>query len=516
MAGAGSTDRPAASVEHAGGLDPSVLIRIAARLGRIGGWSVELPSRHVRWSPELYELLDWPDREPPTLDEGLDRYLDPGALIAAIERCAADGIPFELEADASTARGRPLCLRLVGELERDAQGRPRRIVGAFQDITVAHDVQARTTVLAERLTATLEAIADACYALDDGWRFTFLNASAEQLVERTADELLGRCVWDEFPEAAGTEVEEAYRRARATGQPVRLERYWFPPLRRWFEISAHPWDDGLTVFFRDVSAHVAKEASLERTVRDERAVSERLRDLDRTKNAFLSAVSHELRTPLTVVRGMAHTLRDHRDELPPEVRRRVEDAMASSADRLDRLLRDLLDVDRLTHGGIACRRDRVDVVSLVRAICAEVIREGLLLDEPHVISPATLPADVDPIQLERVLHNLLENAGKYAPGASVRIELSALPEHGVRVEVHDDGPGIPSAELQRIFQPLHRADPTHPQPGTGVGLALVASFAQLHGGRAWAEPSPDGAHLVVELPGSGPATTATADPAVGT
>lgn len=85
------------------------------------------------------------------------------------------------------------------------------------------------------------------------------------------------------------------------------------------------------------------------------------------------------------------------------------------------------------------------------------------------------------------MRNLLENAGKHAPQGPILLRLERLGVQGFRVEVEDDGPGIPDDALERIFDAFHRLDDEHPQPGTGVGLALVADFARIHGGRAWAD-----------------------------
>lgn len=107
-------------------------------------------------------------------------------------------------------------------------------------------------------------------------------------------------------------------------------------------------------------------------------------------------------------------------------------------------------------------------------------------------------------QIERIVTNLLENTAKYAPGSHVEVRVCHHGEQGFRMEVIDDGPGIPPAERERVFEAFHRGNANDPRPGTGIGLALVAEFARLHGGRAWAEPSDHGAHLVVEAPSAAP------------
>ena len=112
-----------------------------------------------------------------------------------------------------------------------------------------------------------------------------------------------------------------------------------------------------------------------------------------------------------------------------------------------------------------------------------------------------LEVHVDEVELDRIVTNLLDNAAKYAPGTDVEVIASALPDGGLRLEVVDQGPGIPDHERERVFEPFHRLDELHASPGTGVGLALVAAFAEAHDGRAWIAPSDRGTHVIVELPG---------------
>jgi signal transduction histidine kinase len=349
----------------------------------------------------------------------------------------------------------------------------------------------------ERL-AFLEGLDDAVYLLDDAWRFTYLNAKAERLVRRSRDELLGCSVWDEFPEAAVSELRPLYERARETGERLLLEAYDYPPLDTTFEIHVHPGDRGLGVQFRDVSDHVDRERDLARQADRDQRTAERLRELDDTKNAFLSAVSHELRSPLTIVRGLARELVTSRgSELEDDERHEIEDTILEQAERLEELLSDLLDVDRLKRGALRSRQHECDLAEVV----TDAVRSANGLgDRVELDVPDRLPARADASQVERIVVNLLQNAGKYAPSGPVLVRLEPLDGCGGRLEVVDEGPGIPEAERERIFEPLYRIDDDHGRPGTGIGLSLVAAFAQLHGGEARALPSENGAHLQVDLP----------------
>lgn len=231
----------------------------------------------------------------------------------------------------------------------------------------------------------------------------------------------------------------------------------------------------------------------------EQEATERLRALNDMKNAFLTAVSHELRTPLTSVLGFADTLADHDDKLSVEQRRTLLDRLCRNATKLQRLLGDLLDIDRLSRGVLEPERTAVDVTRLARGVL-----EGAPIDEDRPVSVEgdEVVAQVDPAQVERILENLLANALKHTPrGTPIWIRVEDRRD-GVCISVEDAGPGLPSTLREEVFEPFHRGPnaPEH-EPGVGIGLSLVSQFAELHGGRAWAdEREGGGAAFHVYLP----------------
>lgn len=219
----------------------------------------------------------------------------------------------------------------------------------------------------------------------------------------------------------------------------------------------------------------------------------RLQEVDRIKNSFLSAVSHELRTPLTVVRGMSATLARHASTLRPEQVSELAHRVDQQARRLDTLLSDLLDVDRLARGTITARREDVEVRHAVAAAVAD-----------HPGATVDVRADrgrVDPTQFERILVNLLSNAQKYAGGADL-VTVEGTEDGGLHLVVADRGPGVADEDKEQAFEAFVRLDDDHPSPGTGVGLSMVAQFAALHDGRAWlADREGGGIEAHVLLPG---------------
>ena len=260
-------------------------------------------------------------------------------------------------------------------------------------------------------------------------------------------------------------------------------------------------NDGQLRYFgtvQDVTEQRRFEAELRRALQTEQEASERLRQLDHLKDSFLGAVSHELRTPLTVLRGLAETLQQHDADLDAPTRARIQTALVEQSSRLGDLVTDLLDLNRLVHQNhTAARPQPVDLCRSIRT----AVEDHPDAARVRLELPDRLDIPVDPVHVERIVVNLVDNANKYAPEGLVVIRLCTVPDGRVRLEIQDQGPGIPTWALERVFEPFYRADDEHPQPGTGVGLALVAEFARLHGGCAWAEnPREGGARIVVELP----------------
>jgi signal transduction histidine kinase len=222
--------------------------------------------------------------------------------------------------------------------------------------------------------------------------------------------------------------------------------------------------------------------------------------LEEVRENILVAVSHELRTPLTAIVGFASTLNDRGNDLSADMRREMIDHLAQQAHKLQRLLSDLLDLDRLRRGRARAAVEPTDVSSLVAHVIASQARDGHHIELD--LAPAV--ADVDPAKVERIVENLVANALRHTP-AGTPVSVGVTQGHdGVLITVDDGGSGVPDAEKDEIFQLFARgANADQSAPGTGVGLALVAQFTALQGGRAWVEDNPGGgASFRVLLPAS--------------
>jgi signal transduction histidine kinase len=225
----------------------------------------------------------------------------------------------------------------------------------------------------------------------------------------------------------------------------------------------------------------------------------------RLRAEFISIAAHELRTPVTSLKGFAQLiLRDlDRGRVTPERIRATLETIDRQADRLTQLVARLLDVARLESGRLTIDRDRVDLRRLVEDVL-EAARRGAPEHRLSIVGADSLEADVDPLRLEQVVANLVDNAVKYSlAGGDVEVELSSTGDT-VRLAVRDHGIGIPPDRRDNIFDRFYQAHAERNLGGMGLGLYVSRQIVQLHGGVLTAEfPEDGGTRFVVHLPAHG-------------
>jgi signal transduction histidine kinase len=235
--------------------------------------------------------------------------------------------------------------------------------------------------------------------------------------------------------------------------------------------------------------------------REQQAVT-RLSELDALKNAFLGTVSHELRTSTTAVQGFGELLTEHWDTLPEERRRELAARIRRQAGSLRHLVDDLLDYARLEHQSLRVTPRRLSLTDLVRQLAESM--SPLVADHEVVFDTAEeVTAWADPIAVERILANLLSNAGKYSPsGTTVTVGVEAIGDRA-RLRVADQGPGIPAEERRRVFVRFYRLsnDATVRTRGAGIGLSILHDFAERSDAPITIGDAPGGGALVaVDFP----------------
>jgi PAS domain S-box-containing protein len=377
------------------------------------------------------------------------------------------------------------------------ENRPPYWQGFQLDITARKEAERRLHDAHEHLRLMVDSALDAVVSMDVSGVITGWNPQAEATFGWSADEVIGRSLVETIvPHAHRAAHIEGLQRWRETGEGAVLNaRIEIQGLHRDgrmipVELAIVPVAVGdettFSGFIRDISDRKRAQEDLERALEVEREAAIRLRALDQMKDTFLQAVSHDLRTPLAAILGLAITLERGDVSLQPEETRELAGRIEHNARRLERLVTNLLDLDRLARGVLTPSFEPTDVGELVRRMVAESsdpsLREQVAVTTGSVIVP------IDPPKVERIVENLLVNAVRHTPdGTSVHVSVQAT-AHGAMILVEDEGDGVPDDLRERIFEEFSQGtDVPQPSPGVGVGLTLVRRFAEMHHGRAWVE-----------------------------
>ena len=249
----------------------------------------------------------------------------------------------------------------------------------------------------------------------------------------------------------------------------------------------------------------AKQQALEVATAELRGANERLRELDRMKDDFISTVTHELRTPLTSIRALSEMLHeDPRMELSD--RKRFLGIIVNEAERLTRLINQILDMAKLESGRAEWTTSEVDIGEVAREAMASL---GQLFREKGVALEGEIPASgpivlADRDRLTQVMINLLSNAVKFVPGNSGRVQVKVSSDQKeVRVLVSDNGPGLTPEECNVIFEKFRQGGNTMTDKpkGTGLGLPISRQIVEFFGGSLWVESQPGaGADFIFTVP----------------
>lgn len=386
---------------------------------------------------------------------------------------------------------------------------PRELVAHVEALLRVRRAEKEARGQRELLRVTLSSIADGVIATDRSGIITFINPVARELTGWAEDGALHKPIGAVFHlvdettrQGLPNPVEEVIRAGtcdRSNRHELLVARDGTP--RPVEESASLILDDdgrfvGVVLVFRDIVERRRLETELRRR-------SEDLAERDRRKDEFLAMLAHELRNPLAPITNALQLLKfNAAREVQVELVRGMLDRQVR---HLVRLVDDLMDVSRITRGKFELRKERLDLA----AVIARAVEGARLFFEErqhvlHVVcGAAALFVDADPARMEQVLSNLLINAGKYTPPGG-KIELIATREaHDAVIRVRDNGIGIRPEMLPRLFDMFEQADrlPGRMAEGLGLGLALVRTLVEMHGGSVTASSAGPGlgSEFVVRL-----------------
>jgi PAS domain S-box-containing protein len=268
---------------------------------------------------------------------------------------------------------------------------------------------------------------------------------------------------------------------------------------RWPDGSVH-WTRGSGRVFRDAQGRPVRMVGTGQDITERRRLEEeRIRLLDEERRArqfreaFVDVISHELRTPITTILGLAQILARPGRHDEPETRGALLSDVRAEAERLHRLIEDLLVLSRVEHGRLVVETEPVEPRRLIERVVTWETAEHPSIDVSLEVAPELPIVSGEATYVEQVVRNLLDNAAKYSPaGTPVLVRAEPDPD-GVAIRVIDDGPGISEASAVRLFELFYRdPDRARTVAGSGIGLFVCASLVEAMGGRIWAKRRPAG------------------------
>ncbi|HEY8407584.1 MAG TPA: ATP-binding protein [Gaiellaceae bacterium] len=410
----------------------------------------------------------------------LQDLLAPGARIYYETHCAPllqmQGSVREIAMELVLADGGRLPVLMSATLVADPDGQPVAVRTTFVDaserrryerelLRARQDAEARA-----RSAVALGHVHDGVVLVDDAGRIELLNPAAGRIFGLAAAEALGRPAAEAI--AGWPAIAAVPLASPSEGGKVRVVPVERDGDEQWLAVAAADAGDGVVYTVRDVT--------------DERR-------LEQLRADIVATVSHELRTPLTGVYGAATTLLGRDDDLPKEARRGLLEVLVEQARRLAGIVDQILLASRLDGAGVDAQLEVVDAADVLRGLDAGSHR--VVVDEDGGVR---IRADVD--RLRQVVDNLVDNALKYSSGP-VRVATEARELSG-RIVVSDEGPGIPAAERERIFEKFYRLDPDQRSgvSGTGLGLYIARELVDRMGGRIGLLDSAGGATFYVDIP----------------
>ncbi|MBM0104999.1 response regulator [Steroidobacter sp. S1-65] len=386
----------------------------------------------------------------------------------------------------------------------------QRIAQLSNEVALRRQAQRAALEQGELLRVTLASIGDAVITTDIRGNITFMNPIAEAHTQCPLGLALGRPIEEVFvirDEEHGKPVDNPVRRVLREGRIVALANHTVLVSRLGeilpIEDTAAPIKVsngellGVVLVFHEVAARRRLERDLIRQ-------AEALREADRRKDEFLATLAHELRNPLAALSAASHLLA--KSSQKPHLAELARDALQRQVAHMAHLLDALLDVARITHGRVHLTKEYIPLQTCIDAALETI--KPLLATRPHELSvelPQVSPrVHADRVRVTQILVNLLTNAIKYTDAVGrVRLRVETVGSEVV-ISVQDTGIGIPPEDLDRVFEmfsqtrpAMHRSD-----GGLGIGLSLVRSLVQMHGGsvRAHSAGIGQGSEFVVRLP----------------
>lgn len=453
-------------------------------LAKIGGWELDTIQNKLFWSAITKEIYEVDADYIPNLEAAIHMYKDIQArdlLWESVERAINCGEPFEREMQITTLLGTEKWVKVIGQSEF-IDGKCIRLYGSFQDINDSKQAELALRKAFEEKNTILESIGDAFFRVDREWTVTYWNQKAENDLLRAKSEILSKNLWEEFPDAINSPFFINYHAAFSENTSKHFEAY-YASVDKWFEVSAYPYDNGLSIYFRDTTSRKRTEIEMELLHTDLHKRTKELEISNIELEQFAYVASHDLQEPLRMVTSFLAQIEKKYEPLLDERGKQYIFFAVDGAKRMRQIILDLLEFSRVgKHDEL---QQTVDFNQIIQEIQQVFHRESTTA-KIQILVKNNLPIIISQRSaIRQVFQNIIGNAIKYVAtdkDAIIKIEYRDLAK-AHKFMITDNGIGIDAQYYDKIFVIFQRLHQKDKYPGTGIGLAITKKIIESLGGQ---------------------------------
>ncbi|MBK6264141.1 PAS domain S-box protein [Marivirga sp. S37H4] len=369
----------------------------------------------------------------------------------------------------------------------------------FKDITDRKNIERELKETSQKNNEILESISDGFFALDQDFKFTYINEEAENLLAIKKGKSLNKSIWDIFKPAVDTQLYHEYHKALQLKE-TRTFEYYYTPLKTWFLSKVYPSENGLSVYFRDINEEKRNQAKMEKLHAELKERAIKLEQINKELEQFAFIASHDLQEPLRMITSFMSQLKNKYSKSLDEKANTYIDYAVDGGSRMRQIIVDLLEYSRAGNDEIFT--ENLNPNELVEGILA-LYRDTIETKNATVVVEKLPIISYSKTGLNQVFQNLIGNALKYIPkGRKPKLKISCE-ENDIHYEfiISDNGIGIQKEYLDDIFVIFKRLHTKKEYSGSGLGLAICKKIVEKYGGKIWVHSQAEkGSHFHFTVP----------------
>lgn len=447
------------------------------KLARLGNYELNVEEGTLYWSEVTREIHEVDEGYVPDIANVMSIYKEGSSrdrITQAVKELTEKNIPYDLEVQIVTAKGNNRWVRIIGQAEF-SEGKCIKRYGSFQDIDARKKAEIEVLKVYEEKNIILESIGDGFFAVDKNWVVTYWNNQAAIMMNTPKNKIIDQHLWKVFERSIDSASYKKYHEAIETKRVIRFEDYHLLT-GNWFDISAYPSDNGLSVFFKDITEQKKSEDERGKITAD---LIQRNKDLEQ----FSYIVSHNMRAPVANIIGLCYVLQ--KDNLTDVFKSKIVNGLFTSVTMLDNVFNDLNNILKVRQA-VSEIKQQVCFSKLVNNISLSI--ESIVYTEKAVISVDFSAVDemfTIKTYLHSIFYNLISNSLKYRqPDISPVIKISSQRLDGKIVLIfNDNGMGIDLKKNGHQVFGLYKRFHTDMAEGKGMGLYMVKTEVEALGGK---------------------------------